>query len=126
MEVNMKIDYKNYKLEQTTVWSFPKRGRWATHNPEYRGNFAPQVARNIILRYTNEGDIVLDPMVGGGTTLIEAKILNRRGIGYDINPEAVKITRQNLNFSSKNKYEQTRKFDRRKQTYLWNEDRRPP
>jgi len=102
----MKSEQKNYELEQTTVWSFPNRGNWATHSPGYRGNFAPQVARNIILRYSREGDIVLDPMVGGGTTLIEAKLLNRRGIGYDINPEAVKITRQNLNFSSRYNNEQ--------------------
>ncbi len=37
-------------------------------------------------------------MVGGGTTLIEAKLLNRKSIGFDINPEAVKLTKQNLIF----------------------------
>jgi len=91
--------------ETTTVWSFPQRGNWATHNPKYRGNFAPQIARNIILRYSNEGDLVLDPMMGGGTTLIEAKILNRRAIGLDINPEAVKQTKKYLKFSGDYKYE---------------------
>ena len=92
----------NYNdLEYTTVWSFPERGNWATHNPQYRGNFAPQIARNIILRYSKENDIVLDPMVGGGTSVIEAKLLNRKGIGIDINPEAIKITKRNLNFKGK-------------------------
>lgn len=43
-------------LETTTVWSFPERGKWATHQSDYRGNFAPQVARNIILAYSQEGD----------------------------------------------------------------------
>jgi len=88
----------NFKKETTTLWTFPERGNWATHNPKFRGNFAPQIARNIILRYSKEGDVILDPMVGGGTTLIEAKVLNRRGIGYDINPEAVKLTRKCLQF----------------------------
>lgn len=87
-----------FEKEITTVWSFPERGSWSTHNPKFRGNFAPQIARNIILRYSREGDTVLDPMVGGGTTLIEAKLLNRQGIGLDINPEAVELTKKNLGF----------------------------
>lgn len=91
-----------FKKETTTLWSFPERGNWATHNPKFRGNFAPQIARNIILKYSEENDIVLDPMVGGGTTLIEAKLLNRQGIGFDINPEAVKLTRKCLQFDGSN------------------------
>ena len=97
---------KNFEKEITTVWSFPERGNWATHNPEYRGNFAPQIPRNVILRYSKEEDIILDPMVGSGTTLIETKLLNREGIGFDINPDAVKLTKQNLNFESKKSLEQ--------------------
>ena len=88
----------NIKKEITTVWSFPKRGNWATHNPKYRGNFAPQVPRNIILRYSKIGDTVLDPMVGGGTTGIECKITGRNFIGRDINPDVVKIARKGMNF----------------------------
>lgn len=86
--------------ESTTVWSFPKRGDWATHylNSKYRGNWAPQVPRNLILEYTKTGDIVLDPMIGSGTTLIECKLLGRNGIGVDINEEAIMITLDRLNF----------------------------
>ena len=88
----------DFELETTTVWDFPKRGDWATHQADYHGNFAPQVARNVILMYSEEGDTVLDPMVGSGTTLIETRLLNRYGIGYDINPHAVMITKERLNF----------------------------
>lgn len=91
-------DINEFAKEITTVWSFPERGNWFTHNPKFRGNFAPQIARNIILKYSKEGDLILDPMVGGGTTLIEAKLLNRKGIGIDINPEAVELTKKNLGF----------------------------
>lgn len=45
-----------------------------------------------------EGDTVLDQFVGSGTTVIEAKLLNRRGIGVDINPDAVALTKKNLDF----------------------------
>ena len=86
------LNPEDFTQEKSTVWNFPVRGAWATHKPDYRGNFAPQVPRNVILSYSNEGDLVLDPMVGGGTTLIEARLLNRNAIGYDVNQNAVNIT----------------------------------
>ncbi len=76
----------------TTVWSFPKRGSWATHRGDYRGNWPPQIARALILMYTKPGDTVLDPMIGSGTTCIEAKLLGRNCIGVDINFNAVILT----------------------------------
>lgn len=94
------------KLETTTVWSFPERGSWVTHKPTYRGNWAPQVPRNLILKYTKEGDLVLDPMVGAGTTLIEAKLLNREAVGIDINPQAIKLAKEALKFEVENKSKQ--------------------
>jgi hypothetical protein len=90
-----------FSLETTTVWSFPDRGDWATHKGDYRGNWAPQVARNLILRYSKPGEVVLDQMCGGGTTLIECKLLSRNAIGVDINYDAVMLTMDRLNFSYK-------------------------
>jgi DNA modification methylase len=95
------MDKKDFKLEITTVWDFPDRGKWATHNAKFRGNFAPQVARNLILRYSREGDLIFDPMVGGGTTVIEAKLLGRRSIGMDINPQFIENIRDKLNFEGR-------------------------
>jgi ubiquinone/menaquinone biosynthesis C-methylase UbiE len=92
--------------ETTTVWDFPERGAWATHRGDYRGNFAPQIPRNIILNYSSEGETLLDPMVGGGTTLIEARLLNRNGIGIDINNRAVAITRERIDFPVSNQSRQ--------------------
>jgi len=88
-----------YTPQYTTVWSFPERGNWATHTSDFRGNFAPQVVRNIIEMYSEKGDSILDPMVGGGTTLIEAKLLARNALGLDINPEFVKLSEKALNFT---------------------------
>lgn len=91
---------KDFQLEIKNVWSFPKRGKWATHhlNAKYRGNWAPQVPRNIILRYSQAGEYVLDAFVGSGTTLIECKLTGRKGIGIDINQDAVMITKDRLDF----------------------------
>ncbi len=86
----------NFTLEKTTVWSFPNRGDWATHTNEYRGNWSPYVPRNIILQYSSKGDTILDPFVGGGTTLIECWLLGRNGIGVDISPHAINLTKQLL------------------------------
>ena len=88
----------NFELEPTTVWSFPDRGSWATHSGKYRGNWSPYVPRNLILRYSNPGDWVLDQFMGSGTTLVEAKLLNRNAVGVDINPQSVSISKDNLNF----------------------------
>ena len=89
---------KEYIPERTTVWSFPDRGNWATHRGNYRGNWSPYIPRNLILKYTHQGDWVLDQMMGSGTTLVEAKLLQRNAIGVDINPEAVMVARDRLNF----------------------------
>jgi len=90
---------KDYKNEQETVWSFPDRGNWATHKGNYRGNWSPYVPRNLILKYSKKGDIVLDQMVGSGTTLIECKLLNRNAIGVDVNHDAIMVCCDRLNFN---------------------------
>ncbi len=90
---------EDFMPERTTVWSFPNRGDWATHNGNYRGNWSPYVPRNLILKYTKKGDWVLDQMMGSGTTLVEARLLERNGIGVDINLDAIMVARDRLNFS---------------------------
>ncbi len=89
---------EGYHPETTTVWSFPERGDWATHSGNYRGNWSPYIPRNLILKYTAPGETVLDPMMGSGTTLVECKLLGRRGIGVDINLAAVMVARDRLFF----------------------------
>lgn len=95
-----RLEPEVFSIEPTTVWSFPKRGDWATHDASYRGNWAPQVPRNLILRYTKPGEVVVDPMVGSGTTLIECKLLGRSGIGVDINERAAAAACERLNFTA--------------------------
>lgn len=93
---------ENFELEMNTVWSFPDRGKWATHDAKYRGNWSPYIPRNLLLRYSNENDLVLDQFAGGGTTLVEAKLLNRNIIGIDINDEALNRCKEKCNFEYEN------------------------
>ena len=88
----------DFQLEMTTMWSFPKRGNWATHDAKWRWNWSPYIPRNILLRYSKEGDLVLDQFVGGGTSLVEAKLLNRNIIGVDVNEIALDRCREKINF----------------------------
>jgi len=54
------------------------------------------MAEDHILSWSNEGDIILDPMAGSGTTLKMAKKNNRNYIGIEISPEYVKICEERL------------------------------
>jgi len=89
---------EQFELERMNTWSFPKRGKWATHQGNFRGNWPPQMARNLILRYSKPNETVLDQMCGSGTTLIECKLLRRNAIGVDINPNCIMLTRDRLDF----------------------------
>lgn len=102
----MKLGPDNFELDHTTVWSFPDRGNWATHKGDYRGNFSPYIPRNVISRYSEEGDLVLDQMCGSGTTLVECKLLNRNAIGFDIDKKAVELSKKRLDLDFKTKTKQ--------------------
>ena len=45
------------------------------------------------MKFTKEGEVVLDPFCGCGTTLVEAKLHNRKAIGVDLNPIAVLMSK---------------------------------
>lgn len=93
-----KWEPEDFELEMTSHWSFPKRGDWATHDAKWRGNWSPYIPRNVILRYSREGDLVLDQFAGGGTTLVEAKLLNRNIIGVDVNDVALARCKEKIAF----------------------------
>lgn len=52
------------------------------------------------MRYSNPGDWILDQFLGSGTTIVEAKLLNRNAVGVDINPQSIAISEKNAQFES--------------------------
>ncbi|GLI52888.1 DNA methyltransferase [Thermodesulfovibrio yellowstonii] len=76
------------KLEATTLWDYPKQsyGKTPKGDNKYPGVTPAFIIYNLIRRYTEPGDLVLDPMAGSGTTLDVCKEEGRRCIAYDIAP----------------------------------------
>ena len=67
-------------------WTSKQRAAHSLHEISYRACFKPQLPRFFIERLTDPGDVVFDPFMGRGTTLLEAVLLGRDVLGNDINP----------------------------------------
>lgn len=83
-------------LPKGNNWDFEEIGikhtQYLTHFfHHWAAKFIPQIPQNIIRKYGKPGDIVLDPFVGCGTTLVEAKLSGCPSYGIDINPLAIRI-----------------------------------
>lgn len=93
-----KWDPEDFELEMTTHWSFPKRSDWDTHDAKWSGNWSPYIPKNILFRYSKEGDLVIDQFVDGSTILVEAKLLNQNIIGVDVNDVVRERYRDKIDF----------------------------
>ena len=67
-------------------WTKRQRAAHSLHEVSYRACFKPQLPRFFIERLTRPGEVVYDPFMGRGTTVLEATLLGRTAIGNDINP----------------------------------------
>jgi hypothetical protein len=73
-------------------WTAKQRAAHSLHEVSYRACFKPQLPRFFIEAFTKPGDRVLDPFMGRGTTVLEAALLGRVGVGQDISPISRAIT----------------------------------
>lgn len=82
--------YEKPKLtpQVTTLWDYPSQhyGDEEQGDKAYKGATPSYVIWNVLHRYTQPGDTVLDPFVGSGTTLDVCKDLDRKGLGFDLAP----------------------------------------
>ena len=92
------IDLNNWKVYENiktgTWWEFNSREKSNGHSYDYHGNYIPQIATQLLERYTKKNDIVLDLFFGSGTTGIEAKNLERRCIGVELKEDMVDYVSQ--------------------------------
>ena len=82
----MERHQKEPDILATTSWDFPSRhyGKVVQGDDSYIGATPAGVIKNLLLRYTREKDLVIDPMAGSGTTIDVARDLKRRALGYDL------------------------------------------
>ena len=91
-KINIQPKFKKDNLLYTKeIWNLPVRP-----NEYHPAPFPIELPINCILATTDKNDIVLDPYIGIGTTLIACKQLNRRFLGIEINPEYCKIAEKRL------------------------------
>src|SRR3989338_1511256 len=93
---NVVIDALKKGVPLPDVWEIPFLNPKAKERTGYPTQKPIILLERIIKLVTNEGDIVLDPFCGSGTTIIAAKLLNRDYIGIDISSEAIKLTNNRL------------------------------
>ncbi len=79
-----------------SLWLIGPRDRSGGHRLDYHGNFVPQIATQVLTRYTRQGDLVLDLFLGSGTSAIEAARMGRRCIGVELKPELVDYVRMKI------------------------------
>lgn len=97
------IEFLSYRdrfqqLLQSDLNFHGKNSTYSSHAIHaFPAKFPPQLPRIFIENLTEPNDIVLDPMMGSGTTLLEAVSLGRSAIGVDIDPLAVRISHAKLN-----------------------------
>ncbi len=81
-------------LEYTkSVWSFGSQPAKKIGHP---APFPVELPARCIKLYTFEGDVILDPFMGSGTTAVAAKTLNRHYVGYEVDPKYVRLARERI------------------------------
>ncbi len=77
-------------------WTAGQRQAHSIHEVSYRACFKAQLPEFFIARLTRPRDVVFDPFMGRGTTLVQAALMGRQAFGNDINPLSVLLTRPRL------------------------------
>ncbi len=76
-----------------SLWNFPSRASGDGHQLDYHGNYIPQIATQLMSRYSKKDEIVLDLFLGSGTTAVEAIRMERRCIGVELKPDLIDYVR---------------------------------
>lgn len=90
------LEAKEWLKSQIGVWRFAYEKRDIRDKSIHPATFPIALARKVIELFSHQGELVLDPFVGSGTTLVAAKDLNRNAVGFDLQEKYMKLCAQRL------------------------------
>ncbi|MEM3881063.1 MAG: site-specific DNA-methyltransferase [Candidatus Bathyarchaeia archaeon] len=88
------LDGKTWERYSISIWDIVKSREES--KLKHPAMFPVELCRRLIEIYTRKGDVVLDPFMGSGSAIIAARDLERKGIGFDINPDFVELAKKRL------------------------------
>lgn len=94
------MDAKTWLKSQLGVWEFNYNGRDIRDKKLHPATYPISLARKCIDLFTHEGELVVDPFVGSGTTLVAAMDANRNAVGFDLQQKYIDLCEDRLSQSS--------------------------
>ncbi|NLW72454.1 MAG: site-specific DNA-methyltransferase [Chloroflexi bacterium] len=91
------LSAKEWLKNQLGVWQFTYESRDIRNKELHPATFPISLAKRIISLFSHEGELVVDPFVGSGTTLVAAKDLNRNAVGFDLLKKYIELSQTRLN-----------------------------
>ncbi len=85
---------------QLGVWQFYYEGRDIRDKTKHPATFPIALARRCIELFSHQGELVVDPFMGSGTTLVAARDIDRNAVGFEIHPDYIALTRGRLSQES--------------------------
>jgi DNA modification methylase len=87
---------KEWLKSQLGVWQFTYEGRDIRDKKLHPATFPISLARKVIELFTHKGELVLDPFVGSGTTLVAAQDTDRNAVGFDLQKNYIKLSESRI------------------------------
>lgn len=97
---------KEWTKYQMGVWQFNYESRDIRDKTKHPATFPISLARRCIELFSHKGELVIDPFMGSGTTLVAARDLERNAVGFDLHPDYIALTQERLR--QDNLFSQTR------------------
>jgi DNA modification methylase len=91
---------KEWVVSQLGVWRFSYEGRDVRNKSIHPATFPIALAKKVIQLFSHEGELILDPFVGSGTSLVAANDLNRNAVGFDLNSQYVEYCKERMTTNS--------------------------
>jgi len=88
------LDGKTWERYSISIWDIIKSKEET--KLKHPAMFPVELCKRLIEIYTKKGDVVLDPFMGSGSAIVAARDLERKGIGFDINPDFIELARKRI------------------------------